>query len=310
MEEKIGNVVLDLESYGGTDLYSEGEQEDALLEAVRTHTPAQYNELIKQTGSWSFLYHLSHLRENIIEWMPRLEGANVLEIGAGCGAVTGALTRHAKQVTCVELSKKRSMINAYRHRECANLCIRVGNFEDVEKKLEASYDVITLIGVFEYGGYYINDENPYPRFLQIIKKHLKPHGVIVIAIENKYGMKYFAGCREDHLGQYYAGIEGYRQSKGLRTFSKPELERLFAACGFADVTFYYPYPDYKLPVAIYSDEYLPKIGELQMNKRNFDGERIVAFDEAKAFDETIRDGSFPFFSNSFLITLAQEENSR
>jgi len=304
VEEKIGNVVLDLTLYSGKDLYSEGEGEDELLEAVKTHSPSEYNKLIKDKKTWSFLYHLSHIRENIVEWLPELEGANVLEIGSGCGAVTGALSKHAKQVTCVELSKKRSMINAYRHKDCDNICIKVGNFEDIEKTLDASYDVITLIGVFEYADSYINADEPYTSFLNMIKKHLKPDGKIIIAIENKFGLKYFAGCREDHVGQYFKGIEGYSDIKGVRTFSKNEIAEIFKKCGFDNFEFYYPYPDYKLPVVIYSDNYLPGVGELQMNQRNFDGERVNLFDESKAFDEIIREGQFPLFSNSFLIMLS------
>ena len=35
---------------------------------------------------------------------------SLLEIGAGCGAITGALAREARDVTCIDLSKRRSLI--------------------------------------------------------------------------------------------------------------------------------------------------------------------------------------------------------
>ena len=102
-------------------------------------------------------------------------------------------------MTCIELSKKRSTINAYRNQMCDNVEILVGNFQDVEKEL-GQFDYITLIGVFEYGQSYIGGEKPFVEFLNILKKHLKSNGRIVIAIENKYGLKYFAGC--DYLCCY------------------------------------------------------------------------------------------------------------
>jgi len=64
--------------------------------------------------------------------------------------------------------------------------------------------IICLIGVFEYGQAYIGGKTPYEDFLKILQKHLAPDGRIVIAIENKYGLKYFAGCKEDHLGSWFS----------------------------------------------------------------------------------------------------------
>ena len=61
--------------------------------------------------------------------------------------------------------------------------------------------------------------------------------------------------------------------------------------------FYYPYPDYKFPAVIYSDEYLPKPGELRKNQRNFDADRITLFDEGKAFDGILKSGFFQFLSD-------------
>ena len=58
------------------------------------------------------MYHLSDIRQNIVEWLQIENTAEILEIGSGCGAITGTLARKAKSVTCIELSEKRSMINA------------------------------------------------------------------------------------------------------------------------------------------------------------------------------------------------------
>lgn len=142
----------------------------------------------------------------------------VLEVGSGCGAITGALSKKAGRVTCVDLSKKRSLINAYRHSDCENVTIHVGNFTDVEPDLPTDYDYICLIGVFEYGQAYIGGKTPYEDLLKILQKHLAKEGRIVIAIENKYGLKYFAGCKEDHLGDWFSGIENYPNGGVVRTF--------------------------------------------------------------------------------------------
>lgn len=303
MKEQVGSVVLNYQHYSGQDLYSDGEVEDELLEIVQNYGEEQFSSIIAQRNQWPILYHLSHVRSNIIEWLPIKKEEIILEIGSGCGAITGALADKANHVTCIELSKKRSLINAYRNKEKDNIEILVGNFEDIEKDIEKKYDYITLIGVFEYSAGYISADMPYESFLRIIRKHLKDDGKVIIAIENKLGLKYWAGCQEDHVGKYFESIEGYLSTEGVRTFSKKELEELAFNSGFSECTFYYPYPDYKLPTTIYSDDYLPKTGELNNNMRNFDRERITIFDETKVYDTIIKDGLFPLFSNSYLLLL-------
>ena len=305
--ENVGNVTIDYTYYSGEDLYSEGEAEDHLLELVTKHHESEYERVIQNTRSWSVMYHLSHIRENVISWIPFKDSDSVLEIGAGCGAVTGELARRCKSVTCIDLSRKRSLINATRHKEYDNLTLMVGNFEDIEPNLTEKYDYITLIGVYEYASSYIAGDDPYHEMLNKVARHLKDDGKIIIAIENRLGLKYFAGCKEDHLGRYFAGIEGYTESDGVRTFSKNVLSNLITDCGFYP-KFYYPYPDYKLPHTIYSDDRLPGIGDLNTNRRNFDADRIVLFDETKAFNVIIEEGRFANTANSFLVMAAKEKD--
>ncbi len=301
--ERIGKIKLDLTHYPGEDFYCDGEIEDELLAIARDCAEVEYQRIIEERKSWEILYHLSPLRENIVEWLPVSRAMKVLEVGSGCGAITGALSRRAGEVTCVELSKKRSMINAYRHMDADNVTIHVGNFQDVEPDLPDDYDYICLIGVFEYAQAYIGSETPFDDFLRIIKKHLKPGGHIAIAIENKFGLKYWAGCREDHLGTYFGGIEDYPEGGVVRTFTRDGLLAIARRCGFSEMQMYYPYPDYKFMTTLYSDRRLPNRGELSNNMRNFDRDRLQLFDEKRVFDTVLKEGQFPLFSNSYMLLL-------
>ena len=306
--EKIGGVTLDLSWYDGNDYYSEGANEDYLLSLVKEHEESEYDGLILGSRLWSAMYHLKPTRENIVSFLPAGKDMSVLEIGAGCGAVTGALSELFGSVDCIELSRKRSLINAYRHKDRNNIEIIVGNFETIEPSITKKYDYITLIGVLEYAESYISKVSgqdilaPYYELIRRAESHLKEGGRLVVAIENKYGLKYFAGCKEDHTGDFFDGIEGYPKGAGVRTFSKGGLTKLLSSVfPVEQLSFYYPYPDYKLPHVIYSDRMLPGKRELNRNLNNFDNDRIVLFDEEKAFDELIGDGLFPEFSNSFLV---------
>lgn len=292
------NEILNLKFYKGEDLYSDGDVEDEILKICKSDQDIQ--ELLRSTDRWPLLYHLSDVRENVLDWYGFDPEANLLEIGAGCGAISGLFCRKVKRVVAIDLSKRRSTINAVRNGGLGNLEILVGNFEDIE--IEEKFDYVTLIGVLEYSGYYISKgADPYGAMLKKVKKFLKPGGRLIIAIENKFGLKYWGGAAEDHTGGFFDGIEDYRKVDGVRTFSRPEITRLLESAGFSENTFYYPMPDYKLPDTVYSDEFLPKPGMLEHVTDVYDRERFVLFNESSAYDALIRDGQFPYFANSFLI---------
>lgn len=302
MTEQIGNVTLDYTFYQGQDQYSDGDIEDEILELVSNEPDVE--KILAKDNRWPLLYHLSPVRQNILEWYPFRENANVLEIGAGCGAISGVLCRKAKQVTSVDLSKRRSLINANRNREYDNLKIMVGNFNDVV--LEEKYDYITLIGVLEYAGYYTDDEQPFEAFLKKISSNLKEDGKLLIAIENKYGLKYWAGAREDHTGQFFEGLEGYQDTASkVRTFSKDGLKEMIEKAGYRHAEFYYPLPDYKFPVQIFSDECLPKEDDINIGLDTYDNTRLQLFNESSVYAGLLKEKKFDFFANSFFIEVSR-----
>lgn len=301
--ERIGEIKLNLTYYKGRDDYSDGDEvENRILQIVKEESGYEYCH--KEFTSWPVLYHLSRQRENIVEPMEIVDTDDVLEIGAGMGAVTGALARRAKSVTCIELSKRRSMVNAYRHRDLKNLEIIVGNFQDIP--LDKQYDVVTLIGVFEYASHYISAEEPYSAFLQQIGRCLKPKGKLYIAIENKLGMKYFAGYNEDHLGKPFCGIEGYNKKDMVKTFTKSQIKDILSQNGFESLLFYYPFPDYKLPTVIYDEEMIQQMKVDYAKQINYDADVCMTFDQNKAFESLSGSEETGMLSNSFLIEAIKE----
>ena len=301
-ESKIGNVTLNLSYYRGSDFYSDGEIESDLYKAVRD---GNQKELLQSSTNYAVLYHLSDIRHSLLEWYPFTKEDSVLEIGSGCGGITGLLSEKCKRVTCIELSKKRSLINAYRNKEKNNIEMIVGNFMDIEANL-GMFDVITLIGVWEYSQLYISDvEDPFFAMLSITKKHLAPGGHLLIAIENKMGLKYLNGAPEDHTNVQYSGVNDYISGEKVRTFSKPEMVQMLEMAGFTEYDFYYPLPDYKLPSVIYSDRYKPMPSDIRIFGKEYASTRLSNFNEAAVYDQICMDDKFPYFANSFLISVGE-----
>ena len=291
---------LDRRYYRGSDEYTDGDEaENRLLELARANV--SLDDLAVEEVSWPVLYHMHPARENVCNWYPFRKGARILEIGSGCGAITGALCRLDCEVCSVELSLRRATINFERHRDCENLRIIVGNLNDVP--FDEPFDYVLLIGVLEYAGKFTGGDDPYRQFLENIRKYLKPDGRLLIAIENRLGMKYFSGAPEDHLGTYFSGLNGYDPAAGVRTFSHSELEALLKRGGFAQSRFYYPYPDYKFPSEIFTDRSLET---MHYGKYFFplDQTRCAFFPEWEVAGLMAREGVAASVANSFFVEAA------
>ena len=208
-----------------------------------------------------------------------------------------------KKVVSVELSKQRADINMARHERLDNLEIWVGNLNDMV--FGETFDYIVLNGVFEYAPGFTEGDQPCEAFLNNIRRLLKPDGILLIAIENRFGLKYFAGAPEDHTDGYFDGIAGYPQNHSVRTFSKGEWERLMENCGFVNHRFYYPYPDYKFPREIFTEESL-KEQKYGLPAWNFTRYRMALFREETVADTIQQDGRMDYFANSFLIEMSRQ----
>ena len=292
--------------YTGKDEYCDGEIEKDIIDYLEMYGEENYKKVFEKDIRWPVFYHITPIRKNILKWYPFKENCDILEVGAGMGAITGVLCENAKSVTAVELSKQRASAIEARCKNRDNLEIIVGNFNDI--KFEKKFDYITLIGVLEYASLYTNTENPYIDFLKYIKSLLKEDGKLLIAIENQFGMKYFSGAAEDHTGKKYDGIVGYENKKGIRTFGKIELKEILKQSGFEYTKFYYPMPDYKLPNIIYSDDYLPNEESINNYIPYLSDENAnVMFDEKEAYKDIIKNNKFEFFANSFFVETSKTE---
>jgi 2-polyprenyl-3-methyl-5-hydroxy-6-metoxy-1,4-benzoquinol methylase len=236
--------------------YSDGDKSEqyllnAMLEAKDTSIGSP--ELKKFIRDWPSHYHLSDFRSNIMRpFKPLLEGKRVLEVGAGCGAISRYLTEIGADLYSVEGSLQRAKIIQARTRDLPNIHIVVDNIASLD--LLGTFDVVVVIGVLEYSRVYAGGEIP---FLEKLKSYCDPeNGCMLLAIENQLGLKYFSGAPEDHLGQPYYGIEERYSVDTPKTFGKRALSKLLGENGFPYQHWYYPFPDYKMPSTIFGQEAL------------------------------------------------------
>lgn len=267
-------------------------------------------ELHKYITNWDTEYHLSVKRLNTIEafidLIPKKD--RVLELGAGTGIITSLLSYYFSSVDVVEGSLKRAEIIRKRLISRRNINIFI---DDVSEFVfpENYYDLVTLIGVLEYIPYYKNIEEIYI-LMEKIAKSLDSKGIVLIAIENKFGAKYFTGCREDHNGILFSGIIGY-PIKSPITFSRRELEDILKNSGFENIQFYHSFPDYKLPsLIIREDEDFYNLKPSGLFLENFPSngmDRQYLFSDVLFLENIIKSKQLSTFGNSFIVLASKNK---
>ncbi len=301
MSSNIGNVTLNNDFFRGEEPYADAGIYSRLLEIAKSGKDIE--EILLEETDGELLYHLSDIRKNLLSWYPFDKDASVLEIGSECGALTGLFCERVKRVVAVDRSKIRTEINAYRN-NYDNLELIAGNIADI--KIDEKFDVVTLIGSLEYAAECFSSDNPFSDLISLAKDKLNPGGRLIIAIANKYGLKYWAGAKEDHTGNMFDGIQGYEGEGKVRTFARKELTDLISGAGLEEIEFYYPMPDYKLPAEVLSPEYIKNYHSMRGHTPSYDRDRLVLFNEAKVTDSLIKDGMFEDFANSFLVIAKKE----
>jgi SAM-dependent methyltransferase len=295
--------------------YTDGLQSEAYLEEVLTAASDLSTgslELASRIKDWPSEYHLTPARAQLLEGFVYDRSHRVLEVGCGCGAITRFLGETFAEVTAIEGSHARARLARMRTRDLDNVAIVNSPFQEI--RFKTRFDMIFCIGVFEYATMFVEGEDPHRKILDYFSGLLAPGGVLVLAIENKLGLKYFASSAEDHSGILYDGIEGYpRHRKGARTFGRRELhDRLREH--FPRVDFYYPWPDYKIPSCVISEDLIDRVdvAELVGSFRSRDyGERRRSplFSEALAWGEIAANGLVPEFAHSFLAVASKSEQA-
>lgn len=205
-------------------------------------------ELEAHIRDWPTRYHLSGRRANLARPIRIGPDDRVLDVGAGTGAITRHLLETGAEVVALEGSPARATAAAAR---CDGMergrivCGPIQQFDDPD-----GFDVVFVVGVLEYSADFFGGAAGPNEFLSAVRRHLRPGGTLVLAIENQIGLSYLLGAPEDHHGQPWIGVEGYRRGRPIRTWSRHRLARLLRDEGYTQQRWLAAFPDYKLPTAI------------------------------------------------------------
>lgn len=242
---------------------------------------------------------------NILKWYPFEQNSNILEIGAENIYLTELLLDKSKSVTSVIFSNE---INEryYSKYKRENLEIISTDFNKLI--INKKYDYIILIDVIKYFKTILpNSINPLAEILSFCKKYLTENGKILLATDNRFGIKNFSGNQSDNEEYIFQNLE--EKNGKYKLYTKSELINIMKELEL-EFKFYYPFPNFKNASVIFSDDYLPTGNNSKINYNVlYDSKSKVILDEVNLVKQFANNNLLDRFSNSFFIEIYNRTNT-
>ena len=259
---------------------------DDEIQALLLEHRGDIRSILKDNHRLDLLYALSSQRELLLEWYDFEPETEVLQVGADYGALTGLFRSSVRAVTVLDETESALETVRQRYPGAANIYYRKDSLAGYAAEACAEgkkYDYVIFAGTLTA---------PYEKHIHAAKSLLKPDGILIVALANALGMKYFAGTVEE---------ENALTKRQLAELLCGDKETQSMADESGTLKFYYPMPDYKTPVSIYSDAYLPKKGDLTRVTPAYDYPPYHLMEQGEKFDTVCEAGLFDLYANSYLV---------
>jgi SAM-dependent methyltransferase len=221
------------------------------------------NKFGRTPSEYFILYNSSPDRAPWVEMLGGGPDSSVLDFGCGMGAVSMVLAERFGRVVSFDASLERAEFLSIRKEQQNKPTVLVVAWDGVGLPpfQKESFDAAVLNGVLEWTPEAIRSGDPMDVQVTVLERAmelLKPGGRVYVAIENRFGMRYFFGDPDHHSNLRFVTLmprmlaDGYswilkRKSYRVYTHSLRSYYRMFSRAGFSRVDAYEAYPRYMFP---------------------------------------------------------------
>ena len=183
--------------------------------------------------------------------------------------------------------------------------------ETYQKEKDNFYDYIILLKKIE------STEDP-EKLLRLVRPLLREEGVLLLAVENRLGLRYFCGDREPFTNRVFDGIENYSRSGngyqsykkcGGRLYSREEIEMFLREAGFGSMKAYSVLPAIEAPQIIFAEDTLPN-EELAVRLSPYYHDPFAVFlREEQIYSDLIKNGMFHKMANAWVMECTKSKGA-
>ncbi len=299
----------------------------AIIAEVESGVPWRVAVGTRYAESHPWLHQIvtSPARSLFFRQFPPSAGAKILDIGAGWGQIALPLAAGKDAVvTALEPTAERiAFIRAAAVQEKLAERMHFVQADFLEVEFQPTFDLICCVGVLEWvPKFHAGDPQQVQlEFLRRMRAALRPGGKCYVGIENRLGLKYFLGGRDDHTSQRNISVfdsalattkHHAATGEALRvfTYSHAEYLDLFRAAGFHQVETHGAFPDYKLPEIILPFDVPTELNRALLNESiplehdGVEGHRLPHQEEyVSHYRSLARMGTAQFFCPSFYFSI-------
>jgi ubiquinone/menaquinone biosynthesis C-methylase UbiE len=228
------------------------------------------NKILKKAKEYGWEKSLNSLKKNTADWIRGTDRfpiaffaapkGHVLDIGCGWGGLSFWMANEFESVYGLDIE-----LDGLKFMDIRALQEGIQNIHSVQGSIfslpfpDNYFDLVMLNGVLEWIGTFSGDTPPLvmqERALKEISRVLQPKGSLYIGIENRFGLQYFLGYKEEHTGlrfisllprriaQIYHKLKKKTDYRSL-THSRSALKKILNRSKFNHFEYFSVFPSYR-----------------------------------------------------------------
>ena len=234
-------------------------------------------------------------RNDFIFLLPITSESTVLDFGTGWGNTSLTLAQYCRRVVAMEADRNRLRFanQHFQHRGQTNISPVCAGKGQHLPFADETFDAVIMNGVLEYTPYSAagSPRDVHRRVLREVRRVLKPGGMILVAIENRFSYRWLTGHRDWQAGglrwvpflprvlaNLYSRVV-LRKPFRAWLHSYAQLRRLFSDAGLDDITVRGYFPNHVSYTNIFdigdNDNARRMVNEIRQTKSLPIKERIV-----------------------------------